>query len=80
MEQNYAPGIGQYIALSYITGLVQDCNNSTAKALELLQSCTQPMTYYATFPWTPCTAIYQEYTVVPWSMILHMYLKYSQVK
>ena len=28
--------------LSYITGLVQDCNNSSALAMELLQSCTEP--------------------------------------
>ena len=27
-----------------IEGLVQDCNNSIANALELLQSCTKPST------------------------------------
>ena len=26
----------------YIDGLVQDCSNSFANALELLQSCTKP--------------------------------------
>ena len=26
----------------YIGGLVQDCSNSIADALELLQSCTKP--------------------------------------
>ena len=26
-------------------GLVQDCSNSIAKALDLLQSCTKPSTY-----------------------------------
>ena len=26
----------------YIDGLVQDCSNSIANALELLQSCTKP--------------------------------------
>ena len=26
----------------YIDGLVQDCGNSIANALELLQSCTKP--------------------------------------
>ena len=26
----------------YINGLVQDCSNSIANALELLQSCTKP--------------------------------------
>ena len=29
----------------YIDGLVQDCSNSIANALELLQSCTKPSTY-----------------------------------
>ena len=28
--------------VSYINGLVQDCSNSTALAMELLQSCTKP--------------------------------------
>ena len=28
-----------------IDGLVQDCSNSIAKALELLQSCTKPSMY-----------------------------------
>ena len=28
-----------------IDGLVQDCSNSIANALELLQSCTKPSTY-----------------------------------
>ena len=29
----------------HIDGLVQDCNNSIASALELLQSCTKPSMY-----------------------------------
>ena len=28
---------------TYIDDLVQDCSNSSANALELLQSCTKPM-------------------------------------
>ena len=28
-----------------VDGLVQDCNNSIANALELLQSCTEPWRY-----------------------------------
>ena len=28
-----------------IDGLVQDCSNSTANALELMQSCTKPSIY-----------------------------------
>ena len=31
------------ISLSYLDGLVQDCSNSIANALELLQSCTKPL-------------------------------------
>ena len=30
----------------YLDGLVQDCSNSIAKALELLQSCTKPSIYH----------------------------------
>ena len=29
----------------YIDGLVQDCSNSIAKALELLQPCSKPSMY-----------------------------------
>ena len=32
----------QILALFDIDGLVQDCSNSIANALELLQSCTKP--------------------------------------
>ena len=31
-----------YVGHLYIDGLVQDCSNSIAKALELLQSCAKP--------------------------------------
>ena len=30
---------------AYIDGLVQDCSNSSALAMELLQSCTKPSIY-----------------------------------
>ena len=30
----------------YIDGLVQDCSNTSANALELLQSCTKPSIYH----------------------------------
>ena len=33
------------IELNHIDGLVQDCSNSIANALELLQSCTKPSIY-----------------------------------
>ena len=32
-----------YKYCSYIDGLLQDCSNSIANALELLQSCTKPL-------------------------------------
>ena len=33
----------------HIDGLVQDCSNSSALAMALLQSCIKPLTYKATF-------------------------------
>ena len=37
----------QYIMVEYNSiGLVQDCSNSSALALELLQSCAKPLTWY----------------------------------
>ena len=37
----------------HIDGLVQDCSNSIANALELLQSCTKPSIHASRFPqWT----------------------------
>ena len=34
--------------IPHIDGLVQDCSNSSAFALELLQSCTKPLIYIPT--------------------------------
>ena len=34
-----------------IIGLMQDCSNSTANALELLQSCTKPVIYFSQNWW-----------------------------
>ena len=31
---------------NHIDGLAQDCNNSIAKALEFMQSCTKPFLWY----------------------------------
>ena len=31
--------------INYIFGLAQDCNNSSANALELLQTCAKPSNY-----------------------------------
>ena len=35
----------------YIDGLVQDCSNSIANALELLQSFTEPLIWAMAFLW-----------------------------
>ena len=34
---------------AYIDGLVSDCSNSSALAMELLQSCTKPSIYISIF-------------------------------
>ena len=34
-----------WVSWKYLDGLVQDCSNSIANALELLQSCTKPSIY-----------------------------------
>ena len=39
--------IQYFPAAFHIDGLVQDCSNSSALAMELLQSCTKP----SIFPW-----------------------------
>ena len=36
--------VGHYLGAN-IDGLVQDCSNSSALAIELLQSCTKPLIY-----------------------------------
>ena len=37
------------LCIKYIYGLVQDCSNSIANALELLQSCSKPWNYIMSF-------------------------------
>ena len=38
-------GLMMILGFSYINGLVQDCSNSIANALELLQSCAKASIY-----------------------------------
>ena len=38
-------------ALACIDGLVQDCSNSIANALKLLQSCTEPLKNGSAYRW-----------------------------
>ena len=40
-----AMNMGLYIPRWYIDGLVQDCGNSSALAMELLQSCIEPSSH-----------------------------------
>ena len=47
----------------YIDGLVQDCSNSIANALELVQSCTKPSIYNGNFCMVYET-IYTMYTLL----------------
>ena len=44
----------------HIDGSVQDCSNSTANALELLQSCTKPSTHV--YPWPGVGTCYVDAT------------------
>ena len=37
---------GESSAISQIDGLAQDCSNSSALAMELLQSCTKPLKWF----------------------------------
>ena len=50
----HVPIIMLYWTTHDINDLVQDCGNSSALALELLQSCTKPSIYTTTVPkfWT----------------------------
>ena len=46
IPQDYFTGIGAMVQFPeeyYINGLVQDCCNSIANALELLQLCSKPL-------------------------------------
>ena len=64
-----------YYHLSYINVFIQDCNNSIANALELLQSCTKPLM------WTVTTLIIIAISIEvnhefssSWSILLNLFL------
>ena len=44
----------------HINGLVQDCSNSSALAMELLQSCTKPWIYWFGWSFTWITVLLRE--------------------
>ena len=59
-----------------IDGLVQDCSNSSALAMELLQSCTEPpictflmVCYQQILPWPP-RQFYRFRYIVPWEALM----------
>ena len=52
----------------YIDGLVQDCSNSIANALELLQSCTKP----SICPWPHCNVKLIVYCICIYMYLVHM--------
>ena len=67
----------EYVAKLQINGLVQDCSNSIANALELLQSCTEPSIWYrhhishgTLSEDISCQAVYSNLLVCPWSSCL----------
>ena len=64
--------IDKQIWWEYLDGLVEDCSNSIAYALELLQSCTKPLILYAnklfimTFPETVYVYHYSKIHFAGW--------------
>ena len=49
-------------ARGHIDGLVQDCSNSNALAMELLQSCTEPSTWFFDVFWVSVITMLREFT------------------
>ena len=50
-----------------IDGLAQDCSNSIALAMELLQSCTKPLKQHSIpHPHRFVYSVFYEYTVAKW--------------
>ena len=55
------------LVICYIAGLVQDCSNSSALAMELLQSCTKPSIYSQ--PYLPSWSSNLTFTLLFWTML-----------
>ena len=49
----------------YIDGLVQDCSNSSALAMELLQPCTKQSIYASTKHKHHSLHMHRSYTIIP---------------
>ena len=67
----------------YIVGLVRDCSNAIALALELLQSCTNlnvhtivrhHVIWYRNRPWWCITSVYSDESAVRWTHISNLVL------
>ena len=56
----------------HIDGLVQDCSNSSALAMELLQSCTKTSMHFLADPWRQCVWVVLCYLKV-WSVFLFLF-------
>ena len=51
LSSTYHNRLHHWDLTKYLNGLVQDCSNSTANALELLQSCTKPSILSIKYGW-----------------------------
>ena len=65
--------------LEDIDGLVQDCSNSSALAMELLQSCTNPLIWFTLLHWhnmnimaLHITGIFHSTFYIAWILQNHM--------
>ena len=65
----------------YVDGLVQDCSISSANALEILQSCTEPSVSHTICTWFCCAVFCFVYTVFIvlrgafWFIYLNMFFR-----
>ena len=57
---------------NYVGGSVQDCSNSIANALELLQPCTKPSMLYPTI-----TSVFRLFSTKVWSQYNNVFLSIS---
>ena len=51
-SESFKHMMDSFMVADHIDGLVQDCSNSIANALELLQSCSKPSIYQTTTKYT----------------------------
>ena len=63
---------GHHKTYLYIDGLVQDCSNSIANALELLQSCTKPSIWHkwGWVCWGKSVHVLVDCNQIPWTAVV----------